>query len=79
MASLRNHKVIEVWKVVNSDKRYHITATNLVVVTFGPRCGRAKVLRVTTDGVYNTVGIGQCVEATEYMPLVARYSVEHEK
>ena len=50
MASLRNHKVVEVWKRKDSDMRYHLTANDRVLRTCGPRGGGAKLLYTNDDG-----------------------------
>ncbi len=44
MASLRNHKVIEVWRMPDSDVRYYVTASDRVLRSTGPRGGGPKIL-----------------------------------
>lgn len=57
MASLRNHKVVEVWKSKISNTRYHVTENDRVLMTTGPMGGGAKILMMSNDDTSFSIGL----------------------
>ena len=70
MARMSNHEIVDTYKVVDSDERYHVTKNDRVLVITGPRLGGAKILMYDEQFKFNYHGRGRRATATEFMPII---------
>ena len=72
MAHLNYHgKVIRVYKANHSELRYHITDTDKVMKTLGPRLGKCKVVK---DKATNKMVSAEQWEARNFVALTANFT-----